>query len=205
MNNLWIKIKRAFFGLIIHLPFKNFVRMMVLRLPYVDRIIKSETSKARARLAGYCTGNGADVGFGGDPITGKAIRIDLEQPYTKSGAYPVQLQGDARHLTWFRDNSLDFLYSSHLLEDFDDTAAVLKEWLRVLKPEGKLILYCPDEKRYRNYCSRTGQMINVHHKHEDFSLHYVKDMLLKGGNVRIVHEKDCVDDYSWELVVKKTR
>ena len=205
MNNLGISIKRVFFGLLVRLPFKDKLRRFVLGLPFIEKVIQSETSRARARLSGFCAGNGADIGFGGDPITESAVRIDLEQPYTKSGAYPVQLQGDARKLKWFSDNVLDYVYSSHLLEDFDDTAPVLKEWLRVLRPAGKLILYCPDEKRYREHCRRTGQLMNVHHKHEDFSLEYVKALLEKIGSTRIIHENERADDYSWELVVEKTR
>ena len=39
----------------------------------------------------------------------------------------------AKDLYWFRDGVLDYVYSSHLLEDYVDTEAVLREWLRVLR------------------------------------------------------------------------
>lgn len=163
----------------------------------------SETSKCRPRLAPYCTGYGVDLGFGGDPIVPHAIRVDLPQPYTQVGAHSVQLGGGAENLYWFRDNVLDFVFSSHLLEDYDDTEAVLREWLRVLKPGGRLIIYCPDEQRFRAHCAATGQPYNPHHKHADFSLAYVKNALDRVGAVQILHENPNVDSYSWELVCQK--
>ena len=91
----------------------------------------SETSRSRTTLAPFCEGYGVDLGFGGDPIAPHAIRVDLPRPYTAVGDLSVQLGGDATDLVWFRDGVLDFVYSSHLLEDFDDTERVLREWLRV--------------------------------------------------------------------------
>lgn len=163
----------------------------------------SETSKCRIRLAPYCTGFGVDVGFGGDPIIPAAIRIDRPVPYTNVGGYPVQLGGDATRLHWFADRTLDYVYSSHVLEDFPDTESVLREWLRVLKPGGRLVLFCPDEQRFRTHCARTGQPYNPHHVHADFSLQFVKELLARLGDTRIVHENPDVDIYSWELVAER--
>ena len=163
----------------------------------------SETSKCRARLAPFCTGDGADLGFGGDPITPHAIRMDMPHQYGDVGDYPAQLRGNADNLHWFRDEALDFLYSSHLLEDFPDTEATLREWWRVLKPGGRLILFCPDEQVYRAHCARTGQYRNEHHVHADFSLAKVRAHLDRIGSYRVLHELPLVDDYSWDLVVEK--
>lgn len=46
------------------------------------------------------------------------------------------------------DASCDAVFSSHLLEHFHDPAAALKEWWRVIKPGGFLVLYLPDEDLY---------------------------------------------------------
>lgn len=163
----------------------------------------SETSKCRARLAPYCVGYGVDLGFGGDPIAPHAIRVDMPQPYTQLGDQPVQLGGFAERLEWFRDETLDFVYSSHLLEDYDDTEAVLREWLRVLKPGGRLIIYCPDEQRFRAHCQATGQPYNPHHKHADFSLAFVKRILQRLDQSMFLYENPDVDGYSWEIVCVK--
>lgn len=163
----------------------------------------SETSKCRARLAPYCVGDGADLGFGGDPITPAAIRMDMPSQYGTVGEFPAQLHGDAANLVWFRDGVLDYIFSSHLLEDFQDTESVLREWLRVLKPGGRLIVFCPDEQRFRAHCARTGQPYNPHHIHAHFSLDYVKGLLDRIGGTRLVCENPDVDIYSWDLVVEK--
>jgi len=164
---------------------------------------QSETSRCRARLAPYCQGFGVDLGFGGDPILDAAVRVDMPTPYTNVGGYPVQLGGDAARLEWFRDGVLDYVFSSHLLEDFEDTEAVLREWLRVLKPGGRLIIYCPDEQKYRTYCQDNGLSRNQSHKHEDFSLQFVKDVLERLRQTRFIHEDGTVDAYSWELICEK--
>jgi SAM-dependent methyltransferase len=164
----------------------------------------SETSKCRARLAPFCSGYGLDLGFGGDPIVPHAIGMDMPQPYSDVGKLPVQLGGDATRLVWFADGTLDFVFSSHLLEDFVDVGAVLREWLRVLKPGGRLIIFCPDEQVYRRHCAATGQPYNTHHVHADFSLAFVKRELARlGVPHRILHEAALIDVYSWEIVVEK--
>ena len=164
----------------------------------------SETSKCRARLAPYCIGDGVDLGFGGDPITTSAVRLDMPYQYGAVGIHPAQLRGSADNLQWFRDASLDYIYSSHRLEDFADTGAVLREWWRVLKPGGRLIIFCPDEQVYREHCARTGQYRNEHHIHTDFSLAKVKTHLDHIGPYRVLHEIPMVDAYSWDLVVEKS-
>jgi predicted SAM-dependent methyltransferase len=168
-----------------------------------NRNYQSETSKCRERLAPFCLGYGVDLGFGGDPITERAIRIDKPRPYARTGSYEVQLGGDATRLHWFNDAVLDYVYSSHLLEDFVDTKVILVEWLRVLRPGGRLVLFCPDEEIYRNHCSTTGQGYNEHHKIADFSLAKIKKILGDIGGTRILHENPLIDGYSWELVAEK--
>jgi predicted SAM-dependent methyltransferase len=179
---------------------KRIARKILRRAP---RGYASETSKCRARLAPFCAGYGVDLGFGGDPITSHAIRVDSPRPYADTGVQSVQLGGDATRLHWFQDGVLDYVYSSHLLEDFVDTETVLHEWLRVLKPGGNLVIFCPDEQIYREHCRKTGQIYNENHKHADFSLKKVKDMLNRIGGVKFIHENSLVDIYSWELVAQK--
>ncbi len=171
--------------------------------------LKSETSKARPRLTQFCRGNGIDLGYGGDPIVPSAITMDLPTPYTSLGSYPQNLAGDARDLYWFKDNVLDYVYSSHLLEDFprNDTAAVIGEWLRIIKPDGFLVLYGPDEQAYRAYCKEKGMPPNASHKIDDFGLKYVKKILEQNFRDRysILHEIELIDTYCFDLVIKKLK
>jgi predicted SAM-dependent methyltransferase len=171
--------------------------------PPIDTPYQSETSRCRVRLAPYCEGYGLDLGFGGDPIVPSAIRMDMPTPYANTGEYSVQLGGQAEDLYWFRDSVLDYVYSSHLLEDYVDTEVILREWLRVLRPGGRLIVFCPDEQVYRKHCALTGQPYNTKHIHADFSLEKVKRHLERIGRTRTIYENALVDVYSWDLVCEK--
>ena len=164
----------------------------------------SETSKCRTSLSKYCQGAGLDIGYGGDPIIPQAICLDLPDPYAKYRDNPQHLKGDARNLFWFQDNTLDYIFSSHLLEDFENTEEVLNEWLRVIKVGGLLILYLPDEQTYRNHCRKQGKPPNAHHIHDNFSLDYLKDILASRNDTEVIHERYPVGIYSFELVLRKT-
>ena len=50
------------------------------------------------------------------------------------------------------DNSFDFVYSSHCLEDMEDVETALKNWVRILKPGGFLYVVVPDFGLYEKYC-----------------------------------------------------
>lgn len=169
-------------------------------------IYQSETSKHRDILESYCTGCGIDIGFGGDPITESAIRMDFPQPYANTGTATVQLGGDSRILKWFRDDVLDYVYSSHVLEDFDEqqTVSVLAEWLRVVRVGGYLVLLLPDQARYVAYCEGKDLSYNYHHSIPHFSLDYVRGCLDKLNNSEEAARYPALDEYSFALVVKKT-
>jgi hypothetical protein len=60
---------------------KGFVARHGYRLVSDYRAYQSETSKCRERLAPFCIGYGADLGFGGDPISDGVVRVDYPNPY----------------------------------------------------------------------------------------------------------------------------
>lgn len=168
----------------------------------------SETKSAREDLAKYCEGIGVDLGFGGSAITDTAITMDRHKPYCPSlEGHRQILRGDARDLSFICDNALDFVYSSHLLEDFlwVQLPAILQEWRRVLRVGGRLVICCPDEKVYREHCAQTNQPYNHNHKNFDFCLAQFKRRVLanSGGDWDIEMEKPLVNTYSWYLVAVK--
>ncbi len=136
----------------------------------------SETSKYRHLTAPYChldngvPGVGVDIASQGDSVVPWAIGFDL--PVAEFNVYcdnhpprgPIQLRGHADQLP-FETESLDFVYSSHLLEDYLDWDPVLAEWSRVLRPNGYLIVLVPDKELWAAAIAR-GQTPNCSHKHE---------------------------------------
>lgn len=171
---------------------------------------KSESESARPLLEKHCIGNGVDVGAGGMPIALHSICIDRDtgSPIRANvGSVPTHLAGDAADLRWFRDGALDHVGSSHCLEDFLDTEKVLREWLRVLRPGGNLVLFLPDEPTYHAHCEKTGQPYNLAHVHKNFGLKYVRGILDKIGQTE---EVEAIwpfpnNAYSFSLVVRKVR
>jgi SAM-dependent methyltransferase len=45
----------------------------------------------------------------------------------------------------FEDNSVDTIIARHILEHCVDTISTLKNWIKILKPGGRLIIAVPDE------------------------------------------------------------
>lgn len=133
----------------------------------------TESAKYRSLTVPYCRGNGVDIGCGGEPVVPWAIAMDLpaDQYATyHSGNTPdrqIQFGGDARDLP-FKDGKLDWVYSSHLLEDFLEWDPILREWVRVLKPGGNLVILVPDKALWKAALDR-GQPPNCAHQHESFA------------------------------------
>jgi predicted SAM-dependent methyltransferase len=162
----------------------------------------SETSKHRGIFEPYVQGDGLDIGFGGDPIRPSSITIDLPGEMV-AGYHPTNLVGDAASLPWFRSGVLSYVYSSHCLEDFQDTEAPLREWLRVIQPGGFLCLLLPDQRKYVRHRMLRGEIPNQAHKHSSFGLEFVKRILHRIGGTAVVYENNNLDEYNIALVVKK--
>lgn len=165
----------------------------------------SETDKVREKLKDYCKGDGLDLGYGGSAILPTAITVDMPQPYTNFNDDPQNLHGDARDLYWFRDDVLDYVYSSALLEDFPPHTMldVTKEWLRVVKPCGNLVLYLPNEQVYRKFCLDRGAEPNPGHQNPDLSLEWFKKNIVEYLDVDVIHENPDSGEYMFEIVLRK--
>lgn len=167
----------------------------------------SETAIARPYLAKFCQEPlGIDIGFGGDAIVPHALTLDQYTPYTNVGGDKQILRGDCRDLSGFCDDSLSWVYQSHVLEDWtwDEIPAIVREWRRVIKPGGLWVNCCPDEPIYSKHCRETSQPYNLAHKNNDFTLATFKERILsQTGPWEIVYENPLVNTYSWMLVCRK--
>lgn len=94
-------------------------------------------------LSKYCKGKGVDIGCGRRAVKG-AISYDLYPEFEPD------IIGDATKLEAFKDGELDYVVSSHCLEHLLDTKAVLKEWDRVLKIGGLMVILVPDSNLKKN-------------------------------------------------------
>lgn len=73
---------------------------------------------------------------------------------------------DGSNLFSIADNSYDFVLSSHNLEHFANPVKALKEWRRITRPHGALILMLPD---YRRTFDHRRTPTPVGHMLEDYS------------------------------------
>jgi len=123
-----------------------------------------ESLKCRWDVVPYIRGKGIDIGCGPTKVMPHVIGIDSLKDVTLFGVEmkPDLVCEDATKLA-IPDADLDFVFSSHLLEHIEDTTAALREWWRVLKVGGYLVLYLP----HRDLYPRIGQPgANPDHKHD---------------------------------------
>lgn len=169
----------------------------------------SETSKVRHWVLPYCNGKGCDVGFGGDKIMKiNCDGIDFEQPYTYTGKDKVDIPCDViNNEIPVPDNTYDYVYTSHLIEDFVDTKDALKKMIRILKSGGNLILVFPDQPKYEVYCREMGVPMNPYHIHADMGYDYMLARLNELPNIsyEVLYSNNCEIDYNVVIVLKITK
>ncbi|HZL82911.1 MAG TPA: class I SAM-dependent methyltransferase [Candidatus Deferrimicrobium sp.] len=70
--------------------------------------------------------------------------------------------GDAASLP-FEDASFDAVFAGEILEHLPDARSGFAEWLRILKPEGVIILSTPNKHRLMNAINRAADILNPEH------------------------------------------
>ena len=166
----------------------------------------SETSKVRKWVLPYCIGKGCDIGFGGDKVLkSNCDGIDFPQPYAYAGKDKVDIGCDViKDSIPVPDNTYDYVYTSHLIEDFANTIDALQKFIRILKYGGNLILVFPDQPAYEIYCKDIGIEMNPYHVHADMGYIYMKKQLdaLEGIQYQELFASNCDIDYNVVMVLK---
>lgn len=154
---------------------------------------------------------GLDIGPDRDPLNHTFRRWNFEK------------DGDATYLTGVPSETFDTVYASHVLEHLKDPIEGLKNWYRVLRPGGHLIVCLPDRDRYEK---RTKLPSRWNPDHKTFWLldkaeppctrslvQTLKDAIPEGEIVSLtVLDDGFVDpgssfhshgEYSFEAIIKK--
>ena len=102
-------------------------------------------------------GSGIDVGAGDDCL---------------SGCQPFDMpHGDANYLSrYFPEGRFDYLHASNCLEHMRDPRCAMLEWIRVVKPGGRLIITVPDWSGYERL--RYPSVTNPDHKASFSMIHF---------------------------------
>jgi SAM-dependent methyltransferase len=178
---------------------------------YVGETHKSHDRRVREGFfEKYCKGDGLDIGYGADIIVPECSGWDLRN-------------GDAQYLDGIEDESFDFVYSSHCLEHMIDVRVSLKNWFRVVKKGGFLIIAIPHRDLYEKK-KRLPSRWNMDHKHmfligkEEYpdTLDIVEEIKNSLSNYDIKYIKTCDDghtitdplrhsdgEYQIEIVIQK--
>lgn len=103
----------------------------------------------------YMSGKGLDIGYagydGGEPILNTATGVDRGYPGYDGNFLP------------FEEGSQDYVYSSHCLEHIKDYKLALREWFRVTKVGGHIVIVVPHQFLYEKKANLPSRW-NADHK-----------------------------------------
>lgn len=151
----------------------------------------------------YLVGNGVDIGGLPDPL---ALYTEFFPNITALKTWDLA-DGDAQFMEGVADDTFDFVFSSHCLEHLRDPVQGLRNWLRVVKPGGHLVITIPEEDLYEQ-----GVWPSTHnrdHKHA-FTMqkerswcaasHNVLDVLRELGPHADIRKIEVIDEtYRFDL------
>lgn len=187
----------------------------------------AETRKAHTRrlregfYEAYCRGLGIDIGVGRiDTYDGEdALLVEDIHTWDKDN-------GDATFMLGVEDETYDFVYASHILEHISNPTLALKNWWRILRPGGYLILFVPHRDLYEKRTSLPSRWNNDHKffllpQEDDLPFTLGLRQLVEGAlqelGMQIVYVKCCSEghtitdpqlhsdgEYSIEMVVAKS-
>lgn len=173
----------------------------------------SETAKARKYIVKYCKGEGLDIGCGTEKVVLDAIGIDFSYQYDLPDHPKTAADYNKGWDEFFiehPDKKYDYIFSSHLLEDYEDPFIIIDKWMCHLKKDGYMIMVLPIEELYQ----KMGTNCNQRHKHnwkgvDDFIGHMPAIINVESGiatnmrdNIIIVDKGDMEGEYSFYLVFK---
>lgn len=104
--------------------------------------------------------------------------------------------------TPFRDESFDSLIARHNLEHYIDTAAVLTEWRRILRPGGTLAVILPDEENFPSERGRTLDLDPTHY--HGYSRSALARLVSLVGGFENISVATVVKEWSFMLVARRT-
>lgn len=142
----------------------------------------------------YMQGVGLDIGWRGsdkttEPVLPTSIGIDTDYPGYDGKKLP------------FPDQSQDYIFNSHCLEHIDDYKAVIRDWFRVLKTNGHLIIIVPHQYLYERKLSKPS-IWNRGHKRFYSPASLLKEIedSLEPNTYRIRHLRDNDDKFNYNII-----
>lgn len=149
----------------------------------------NEADKVKYDIVRFTRGRVLDIGCGAYKAFPHFIGVDnLHHVKAFHAEFHPDVVAEAYDLSLFADGSMDSVFSSHTLEHLEDPLRALKEWWRVIKKGGYLVLYLPHKELYPNIGQHGA---NPDHKHDFLPDDIIGLMKQIGG--------------TWDLVVNDKR
>ncbi|HEY3796885.1 MAG TPA: methyltransferase domain-containing protein [Caulobacteraceae bacterium] len=142
-------------------------------------------------LRRYFVGDGIDIGGKPDPL---ALYAEFF-PLVRSIRTWDWEDGDAQHLASVPDQSLDFVHSSHCLEHLVDPAQGLRNWVRVVKPGGHVVVTVPDEDLYEQ-----GVFPSTFNRDHKWTFTMLKPASWSDKSINVI---DLLRDLGGEVAIEK--
>lgn len=164
---------------------------------------KAESKKIVWEVAPFLKGRGLDIGAGTFKVLPHVISVDncIDVSLFGMPVMPdVRIQ-DAVSLDIFASQSMDFIYSSHLLEHMENPEKALKEWWRVLKVKGYLVLYLPHEDLYPKVGEEWANKDHKHNLNEEKIIQWMQE--IGHWDLEVCEKRDQDDEYSFLMVFRK--
>lgn len=133
----------------------NMKKHIINNYKYIKKTANSEiVNKYLTGLKGIEIGGASYADYGIDAINIDRVNISLdsnnayylEQNKHSSFIQDIDIISNGDDLP-FKDNTVDFVFTSHVLEHFFDPIKALKEWYRVTKKDGYVFMIIPHKER----------------------------------------------------------
>lgn len=171
----------------------------------IDGKMGNEAYKIRWEVIQYTRGRGLDIGCGQQKTFPHWIGVDncIDEKLFGQVIRPDVRIDDAGDLSLFQSRTMDFVFSSHLLEhiELDKVGATLKEWWRVLKDGGYLTLYLPDEDEYPKIGEDGANPDHKWNVNKDRVVEYMR--AINGWDLCEFQKRNATDEYSLYFVFRK--
>lgn len=163
----------------------------------------NEASKIMWEIVPFTNGRTLDLGCGPYKPFKHFIGVDnMHHAQAFNWEFKPDVHVDTcENLDLFASESCHAVFSSHLLEHIKDYKAALKEWWRMVKPGGYLILYLPHKDYYPNIGEENA---NKDHKH-DFVPQDIVDAMqaTPGWDLLENQTRSGLNEYSFFQVYRK--
>lgn len=161
-----------------------------------------EYKKIKYDIVPYTRGVVLDLGCGPYRPFPHFIGIDNMEGFTEGARWRPDITRNCEDLSIFTSKGIDAVFSSHLLEHIVNTEKTLKEWWRVIKVGGYLVLYLPHKDYYPNIGTPGA---NLDHEHDFLPDDIISVMYDVSNKWDIVEnqERNQDDEYSFLQVYQK--